>query len=412
MNETKDKSSVRISGKVSVLVIVIAFAVALFATAASLPLRLDEILQIATLRFHSHSSLLTSVAQTPGAAPLNYLLQAAVLKTVGNSLITGRFVSIVFAIGALLAFWRLAVRCSIAWTLPALGLFALLPIHFIMAAAAKPYEQALFFLILSTIWFLRVSYSPTVKSAIIYSAFLLLCIYSEPFAFLPAIGYVLFFLRFINRKQERHAFWFLLPATVAPALLFLPYYVWAAQQVNQNWIYSNIPSGPVYFQALQAFAPIGSAGYIISALLLLSALVALGKSFRISAFPASDAIGLFSLAGGVVTTLVIVLLLDAADGSPVWPNHLFWVAPETIILFFAALGWLIEHKGVTRIVAGAIAAVLTLLCVAGDVVYLRSAKSTDLKKEADAIPHDLTRDSCVVFVSEGLSRFLFLVFQP
>ena len=392
--------------------IIIGFTLSLVITAAMLPMRIDEILQIAALRFHSRSSLLTSIAQTPGAAPLNYLLQSAALHTIGNSLIGARLVSIVFSIGALFAFWRLAVRCSIPWPTVSLCVFALLPIHFTIAGAARPYEQAVFFLLLYTIWFLRVSSAPALRGAVLYSIFLLLCIYCEAFAFLPAVGYLLFALRFVNRKERRRAFWFLLPATVAPLLLFLPYYLWAAHQANKNWIYAHVPSGSIYLQALQALAPDGKIGYVIAVLLLLGTAAVLFSSIRLPAAPAPGITGLFSLAGGVVTTMTFVLLLDAIDRSPIWPAHLLWSAPELIVLFFAMLGSLIGRGPVARTSAAAIAAALILLCMLVNAGYIASSKSPDLKKEAAAVWEELNGDSCVVFVSEGLSRFLFLVFQP
>ncbi|MDQ2774300.1 MAG: glycosyltransferase family 39 protein [Acidobacteriota bacterium] len=413
MNRTVNKKPPRVSGFPAVLAIVIGFAAILFVTAASLPFRLDEILQIAAIRFHSGTSLFASIAHTPGAAPLNYFLQAVISPMAANSPLGNRFFSIVFGIAALFAFWRLAKLCLAHWTLPAVCLFAILPIHFMLAATARPYEQALFFLLLSTIWFFRVSSAPSVISAAVYSALLLLCIYSEPFAFLPAIGYLLFYLRFVNRKEEKNAFWFLLPSTIAPLLLFLPYYFWAAQQVNRNWIYSNAPADSAYLQTLQTLAPIGIVGDIISILLVLGTVAALFQLFRLPTVLAARTVGLFSLAGGVVTTVILVLLLDMVDRSPVWPYKMFWIAPEMIILFFAAPDSFVRRKKNTlRTLAGGIATLLIGLCVAGDVLYLRSDQTVDLKKEAAAIPKELIGDSCVVFVSEGLSRFLFLTFQP
>ena len=412
MNRSGTNARAGDSDLLPVFAIIIAFTVSLGVTAAMLPMRLDEILQIAALEFHSRSSLLTSIAQTPGGAPLNYLFQSAVLKIAGNSPIAARLVSVLFSIGALLAFWRLAGRCSIPWPRVSLCLFAVLPVHFMIAGTARPYEQALFFLLLYTIWFLRVSSTPTLTSATLYSIFLVLCIYSEPFAFLPGVGYLLFDLRFVNRKQQRRAFWFLLPATITPLLLFLPYYLWAAHQTNRNWIYAHIPSGSIYVQALQTLAPDGKIGYLIAVLLLLGTAGALLRSFRLSAEPAPGVAGLFSLAGGVVTTLIFVLLLDTIDRSPVWPAHLLWIAPASIILFFATLGWAIERGAAAQTSAGVTAAALIAMCLVVDIGYVTSDKAPDLKKEAGAVLGELNSDSCVVFVSEGLSRFLFLVFQP
>jgi hypothetical protein len=412
MNRTVNKKTPRVSGSVAVLAIVIGFAAILFATAASLPLRLDEILQIATIRFHSGTSLFTSIARTPGSAPLNYLLQAAISPMAANSAVANRFFSIVFGVAALFVFWRLAERCLAHWALPATGLFAILPIHFMLAATARPYEQALFLLLLSTIWFFRVLSAPTVTNAAVYALLLLLCIYSEPFASLPAIGYLLFYLRFVNRRRENNAFWFLLPSTIAPLLLFVPYYFWAAQQANRNWIYANVPGGSAYLQMLQALAPIGILGDIIWIFLAVGTVVTLLRLFRLPTVLSARTVGLFSLAGGVVTTVALVLLLDAIDRSPVWPYQMFWIAPEAIILFFAALDSPVGRKSASRMPATGIATLLMALCVAGDVLYLRSDQSIDLRKEAAVIPKELTGDSCVVFVSEGLSRYLFLTFQP
>jgi hypothetical protein len=71
------------------------------------------------------------------------------------------------------------------------------------------------------------------------------------------------------------------------------------------------------------------------------------------------------------------------------------------------VGKLLRSRGV--VFSGAVA--ILALSAVSDIAYL-SSNPPDIEREAKLVSPELTGDSCVVFVSEGYSKSLFLVFQP
>ncbi len=196
---------------------------------------------------------------------------------------------------------------------------------------------------------------------------LMLTIYTDRNAFLPGIGYLLFLLRFANRAQERRAVWFALPATILPALLFLPYFLWANQQVNLYWpVRPAAVSGDAWF--LESGRGIGGnewLGCAIAMLLLVGFIGGLWATFRPSAAALTKSAALFCVAGGAVSTAGIVAILDTWLGQSFSAGQILWTAPAAILLFFAALEWLANRAG-WRVIAPACVTLLVVLCAAGD----------------------------------------------
>lgn len=393
-------------------VLVGSYAVLLLFAVLAMPLRLPEILEIAANRHFESLSLTDWIAQTPGSAPLNYFVQIPFLLVLGYTRIGARLDSFLFALAACYIFFRLAKRIPLERPLVALAVFLLVPVHLELASAGRPFEQALFFLLLATEWYLRLMERPALSTAALYTLFLTLCIYTDRYAFLPAIGYLLFLFRFVNRAQERRAMWFALAATVLPVLAFLPYYFWAQPQVNPYWPGDAAPATDAFAgsHALRCLAGNEWIGCALLPLVAAGVIAGAWASFRQAAFTVSKRIALFCLFGGVVSTIAIATITDLWLDETFAPAQIMWATPGMVILLFAGLEWL-KKKQPMRMLADPLAAVLILICLAGDFSYI-SGRSEDTRTEAALVRNELTNDACVVFVSQRFAKVPFLLFAP
>lgn len=365
-------------------VLLICYGLLLLATDLILPLRVPEILQVLAAWHFSWSRFIGWIAQTPSSAPLSYFVQLPFLLIWPHGRVPTRFASLIFAIGAATLFFELIKKLAIKHPYVALPAFMLLPVHYRAATNARGFELALFLTVLQLFFFLHLTRTPAVKNAVLYGIALALCLYTDPYSFLPAIGQFLFLLRFVNRAHERRAIWFVLPATASPPLLFLPYYFWARTQTTSTWIFAP------------GTATRGWTIYVIAILLTIGLLIAVWTTFRgLNRNPAKR-IFLFCAAGGVVSSL--------AGGQ------ILWAAPALILLFFAAFDWFSTNRP-KRMIASTVVGFFLLCCVVSGANYLQWHPD-DMQREAAAISDRLTSSSCIVFLSEGLSKDLFVLFEP
>jgi len=389
------------------------YALFLLAAILTIPLRVSEVLQLLGSWDFSWPRLIGWVAQTPASAPLHYFVQLPFILLGGHSRLPARLPSLLFALGACYLFLRLVERVPLARPYLPLLVFMLIPVHYQLATQARPFEQALFLLLLATICYLRLIQAPTFRSAAIYAGVLVLCLYTDPSSYLPAIGYLLFLVRFVHTAQERRVIWFALPATIIPVVLFLPYYFWTYPQANPDWLFERTAfstDSSIFVQVLHSVAGGGWNGFIAALLLLAGALAGVRASFHPPTTARLRRITLFCLFGGVVTTIVIPLLVDTWNGYSFLPSHALWAVPGMIILFFNALEWL-PKKEMIQPLTTAVAVLSILLFALGDVEYFGN-RSEDMQAVASLVGPELTGDSCVVFVSERLSKSLFLLFDP
>jgi hypothetical protein len=360
------------------------YSLLLLAADLVLPLRVPEILRALGARHFSWSRFIGWIAQTPGSAPLSYFAQLPFLLIWPYGRLVARFPPLIFAVATCILLFYLFKEIPIKRGYLAVAAFTLLPFHFQAATDARGFEQALFLTVLQTLIFFHLIRTPTLKPSVLYGIVLTLCLYTEPYSFLPAIGQFLFLLRFIGRAHERRAVWFALPATAVPPFLFVPYYLWARSQTSSNWI--SVPAT----QALD------SGVYGLAILLIAGSLVAVWTTFRGMDRNPSKRIFLFCAAGGV--------------GSTIAAGQILWAAPGFVLLFFAALEWFSTNR-VKRTVASGLAILLMVCSLPSIAEYLGSHRD-DLQRETTAISQRLTADSCIVFLSEGLSKELFAPFQP
>jgi 4-amino-4-deoxy-L-arabinose transferase-like glycosyltransferase len=391
--------------------LVFAFAVLLTGVFV-LPLWLPEILQLMATTQRSFPIMLNWIKATPHAAPLGYLTQFPLVWILGHSAWVARLPSLAFGLGSCYLLWRLAKKIGIQQPILALVLFLILPIQYRFAIEATVFEEALFFSILAALCFLTLVETPTVWNAGRYALALTLCLYTEPLSFLPAAGYLLFVVAFIVRKEMRLALWHILPATALPVLLFGPYFAWTRQFQFSNWLlatdsYSFLPSTwPMIFRDLTGG---GDVGYILTAIVLLGVGVATWRASRLTEGAHAKRVALFCLLGGVVSTVVIVLILDNQSELPFSPSQFLWAAPGLIILLTAALDWVSSKN---KYLAYALAAIFVGFSVAGDYTLL-TTRTENVAKLTALVGPELQGDSCVVYLSEGLlTHEMFFIFDP
>lgn len=378
-----------------------------------LPLRLGEVLQMAGITDVAHIGIFQWIARMPNVAPLNFLAEFPFLAALGNDRFSARIVSFLFAIAACYLFLRWAKRIPLQRPYWVLAAFLVLPLHYMLATRAQPFEQGLFFSLGSALCFFRLVSRPGVLRAAIYAALLTACLYTSPFSFLPAIGLLAALCVFVLRAQQRRALWFVLPATALPVLLFLPYLVWAQPYKDPHWLLEpqSFPGGtPTVWQPLYALAEQGWAACGVAFLLLWGLGVALWQAAQFRSTPFGKRRILVCCAGAVVFTIAIALCLDAANGTEFEASQVLWIAPFLVVLVFAGLEY---AAGTMRaswpLPIGAIVILgLSAIC---DIGYLAS-HPPDIGRVAQLVTPELTGDSCVVFVSERYSKSLFLTFQP
>ena len=383
-----------------IILLCAAYAVLLSIAAFSIPLRIPEILALAGARQLAPHGLLGWIAQSPELAPLFYIFQWPVALAIDNFRIGARLLPLAFAVGACYGFFHLAKQIPLPLPHRVLIVFMLLPMHVAVAIEGRPFEQSLLLLIVATILFLRLVRQPARAAAAWYAAALTLCLYTYPYSYLPAIGYALFLFRFVNRARERKAMWHTLAATVAPLVLYLPYYFWAKPQVSAGWFSENpaLDGGPSAMVLVAA--SILAAGTIGGAV----------ASWRLKTASVSKRIGLFSLVGGVAATLAIVGIVDNLAGQPMRSAHLLGAAPAAILLLFATFEWISKQRRVAVMVP-VLAALVAIACAAADAALL-TRRQESLHAQATAILPELQGDACVVFVSQQLSEPMFLLFEP
>jgi hypothetical protein len=127
----------------------------------------------------------------------------------------------------------------------------------------------------------------------------------------------------------------------------------------------------------------------------------------------------FCLSGGAVAALVPAAI-TAVNITAFTPNEFLWAVPGLVLVSCAALERLSTLvlppmfamlSPVFRVLSPGLAILLFALCIPPDAYYLLSPPG-DLQALAALIRPELGADGCVVFVSEGLSRNLFLLFEP
>ena len=331
---------------------------------------------------------MTSLPGQPGAAPLGYLTQQAVLRVTGYSVRWARFPSAVFAAGTVFL-------VALTGGELAAVLFALLPLALRYACESRIYSEALFFSSLSTFLFIRIINKPRWMFGVLYCLALIAAVYTQPYAIFVAPAHILWAL--INRKGEAMAFSVVSGAISLAA--FLPWY-WFSKT---NWS-SGIAGAGVRFvfspkTPLMLFREVAGAGYWGSGLLLiLCAMAIVGKRPRLIH---SRWTGFLLLL--IALPIVLAVSADALFGYFVATRQILWVLPAIAVL--AAQGTKRNYR-----VGRPLTALLAAFCLWQSFRYF-TAPHENWQAAADALASEARKGACMVVVP-GEQAYSYEFFHP
>jgi 4-amino-4-deoxy-L-arabinose transferase-like glycosyltransferase len=374
------------------LLVTALFAVLAFALLGTLPLWLDEILQLMETRDPSTTQMIDSLPHSAGAAPLGYLVQHYSLRLTGYSVPKARFPAVFFGIATVLAVALLAAQAGVRFSWLAAALFAAFPQNLRYATESRIYSQALFFSVLATFIYVALVKRPTAVLALGYWLALTLAIYTQPYSVCVGIAHLLW----SATSREFRAAFYGGAVFVLAILTFLPWYLWS----RAAWA-AGILSQGVHFSfsartLLMLFREVPGAGYWGSAALLVLCSIAVprrGSPARVQY--------LFLLL--LAVPVVSILAADAAAGYFVAARQFIWTLPAAAIL--AAMA--IERHARTAVVFYAL---LGIFCVRQSVAYF-TAQHENWQAAADAISGQVRRGACLIVAPSELAG-LYQFFRP
>ena len=312
-----------------VLMLIAAYAAAVFAVLGITPLWLDELQQLVLGR-ESVAALLRWVQLNPGASPLPYLVQRAVVDLFGASPLVARIPAALCSIAGALVFAKLCARFGIHSPVWATALFLALPLQFRYAIEARGYSQGLLFALASLLLLLRARERGTVGAATLYGASVALGLYSQPLTILPVFGGLFWMIG--ERGVSSHTRRMVLAAASIGVVSFVPWY-WLQRQALEA-------SGTMalYFFSWRQVTPlillheVSGGGYVASAALLLGAAVGLAKlpNRRLLA-----CIALAALAGPILVDDLVNYFFAA--------RQLLFAAPALALCAAGGVEWLCEE---------------------------------------------------------------------
>ena len=407
----------------------IVYALLILGTALLMPLRLSEITQAAAFLHFGWHSFFDWIARTPAGAPLHYLAELPFALAAPDAKPLLRVPTVIAALSSVFLFFALAKRVPLEHPVLALILFLAVPTHLMYATQARPYELGLFLLLLASLAFFSLVEQPALFTAVIYSVLLVACLFTQPSSYLPAVGYAIALLGFANVKKYRAALWYALAATVIPIAAYAPYHLlWAVSRRRADWLTEQFPAFAIKIPGVQALMGLDPGtnpwfGIVLISLLLMgiaggiASVMPLG-TFSLGAQPPPESLVrrravVFCLIGGALVTLLSQIAVSGYTGSAFSPYQILWAVPALIIVFCAALDALVRLPVLKSVwlLNPAIVLIAIFLCIPGDLEYLRT-QPPDMAKLTALVRPQLGGDTCVVFVSQRLSRYIFEVYDP
>jgi hypothetical protein len=347
------------------------FLVIALALGGTLPLWLDEIIQLRETRNTTPAQLLDSLPHTPGAAPLGYLIQQTSLRLTGYSERSARFPSALFVAGAVFFTGMIAAELGLTWPWLAAAIFALFPETLRYACESRVYSQALLFSTLATWLFLR-------RGMTLYTLALIAAIYTQPYAIFIGVAHLAW-------EPKRSA---AIPLGIAAAA-FLPWYLHASEYWSTGLTASDVHFAISAKTPLMLFREAAGAGYWGSGLLLILAVMAA----RHRKF----------LAYWIGVPVLLAILADAFSGYFVAARQILWILPAIAVA--AALG--IERR--PRPGRPALA-LLAAVCVWYSFRYF-TAPHDDFERAANALMTEVRQGACIAVVPPR-DRGLYEFFRP
>jgi 4-amino-4-deoxy-L-arabinose transferase-like glycosyltransferase len=389
--------------------LIAAYGLALIVIVLATPLQVPELLAIGWSIHRGWAEFWNWGVQASDPSPLGNLIQAPFVLLFGPSRLGVRLPGLLFALGSAPLWFRLGNRTTASHARIALLLFVFFPMQLLAVAARVQFEAATFFVLLATLAFFALIEKPGFRAATLLAVATAACLFTDRHAILPIVGAVFSLLRFSERPQERNALWFALGACVCAVAAYVPYYLWAKTQVSSHWL-----SEPNLF--LPVSREVTFVHLLLSAVAtpVIFAGICIGgyASFRLPLSRLAQRVTLFCLFGSAVLTIGLILGIGLYDLTAIPVRDLVYAAPATLVLLVAGYdwGWRQSAGGYRRMFMRAPAALLVLFALV-DISFAFGPKQ-NLTLESRYVEPQVTRDSCVVFVSGYFSRTLFLLSQP
>jgi len=378
----------------AVLVVIAAYAALVFAVLGIAPLWLDELQQLVLGR-ESLAALLRWVQLNPGAAPLPYLAQRAVVDLFGTSAYVVRIPAALCSIAGAAVFAALCGRFGIRLPAWATALFLALPLQFRYALEARGYSQGLLCALASWLLLLRARERGTVGAAAFYGASVALGLYSQPLTILPVFGGLFWLIgeREVGSRTKRQV----LGAASIGVLSFVPWYV--LQRQTQE----SFASMSLFFFSWRQVTPLvllhelSGGGYVCSAALLFGAAVGLAKvrNGRLLA-----CVALVSLAGPI--------LIDALVNYFFAARQLLFAAPA---LALCAAGGIERLREGGRRWAGYAMLVAFVAAAAVSDYRLATVPKDGFGAQASVLGVHLPADACVAVAPPNHVAY-YLILRP
>ena len=373
-----------------------AYAACLILLLPRLPLSLDEILDLMSLRSHGWRELITNIARNAGGTPLSYLVRLPLIHWFGESSAAARLPSALFSVAACAGVFLLARRLGLRWPLLAALVFATFPLQFRYALEARAYSQALCLSIWATILFLW--WRERGKSfwlALLYGLTIVAGIYTQPYTiFVPAAHCL-----WLGIRRDWRMFLAAAAVIVIAGVAFVPWY-WFSVPLWKEGVAAVYPQSTIGFRAVELILrEIAGTGYFGSALLICAIAIAFRSGFPINA----------ENRGFLVLYLAIPLIgAVAADRLFVYflaiRQMIFVLAPLAVLFVLGvetsrARGWRIGACVLTFALLGA---------SAYEDIHMFVRPHDDFGSAARILAADPT---CVIYVPDD-SRLYYSFFRP
>jgi uncharacterized membrane protein len=377
----------------STLIVALFFLAIAAALSNVLPLWLDEILQLLATTPTSFSTVIDTLSHNAGSAPLGYLTQHGLFRIFGFSVQLARFPSAVFMSGAVLftALLGADLRLKKPWLAGAI--FAVLPVTLRYGAESRVYAQALFFSVLASFLYVRMSRRSGWLLPLGYFAALLAAEYTLPFAVLVGPGHVLWSVLTGDRKTAIKG----AAALTAALAAFIPWYAWAKPRWSAGILFTGAHFSFSARTPLTIFREFTGGGYWPAGLLL--AMCAMALFYRL---PTSRSTAFILL--GCAVPAICALGGDYLFDYFVAGRQFLWVLPVVAVLTAASV------ETAPRF-AGSAIVLLLLICLYKDYRYFSSPVNEDWGAAARLLIREQSRGACIE-ISPADEAPIYQFFEP
>jgi 4-amino-4-deoxy-L-arabinose transferase-like glycosyltransferase len=387
-------------GTLLVLSLAVVYPAILFSLVTVRPLWLDEVIQLAGTTSSNWHTLIQYVRQNPGGAPLGYFTQHWLISIAGFNILTARFVSVLAGAISMVLFVILARRLgmTLATVSIAACFWIVCPLLLRYSLEGRPYTQGLCFALAAILCQLRLSATGSVRWAVAFTICLSAAVYSQSFAVFACLGFSLYDARHASKRCRLLT----IAAYIAAALLFMPWFIWAAFHWHKAIIQSQTGFQWRLSLILVVIKECAGDGYAAALPILV---LASRRGWSISRRSAIDLRQ--SLVWIVLCSVALPLIIDAWFNYFFASRQLIYAIPFLLLLAADEVLFLWNTKR-ARIPCIAVLAIFAIGSIAKDHNYL-SDKRENWQRLAAQIDQTI-KDGCLILPA-GDSGRLYSVFK-